>query len=273
MDFKIDKDFALLYGIMLGDGCLSLCNRKNRRTKMKILTITGSSIDDVPFFENVIHPILRRLRGKDTNIKFVKNENTITFNFSDEKLFDFLSQTGFPIGKKLDRLFIPKIFYDMNLVKYVVAGFFATDGSLVLTKNPNKYYPRLEIHVISKILLKEVYDYLLSLGFKGALYKCKRVNVSPGAYREMNQKYRVQFNGKDNLLLFENKIGFVNPKYKEKFDNFLLYDQDYDLLSLNLTKENLKSAKLKVNSIYGNKMALGRIELPTPSFLKPSSSP
>ncbi len=270
MEFTIDKDFALLYGIMLGDGCLSRYVTKEGYTR-NCLVISGSSLDDVPFFENLIRPILKKLRGRDLNIKFKKDCNGIEFNFLDKELFEFLSKTGFPIGKKLDRLFIPKIFYDMDLVSYVVAGFFATDGSLVLTKNPTKYYPRLEIHVISKTLLKEVYDYLLSLGFKGAFYKCKRVNVSPGAYNELHQKYRIQFNGKNNLLLFENKIGLVNPKYKEKFDTFLLYDKNYDLLSSSLTSKNLKSAKLKVNNLYENKMALGRIELPIYAFLKNST--
>lgn len=267
MEFVIDKDFALLYGIMLGDGCLSRYVTKDGYERY-CLAISGSSIDDIPFFENIIKPILKKFRGKDTNIKFKKDCKGIEFNFLDKELFDFFSKVGFPIGKKLDRLFIPKVFYDMNLVSYVVAGFFATDGSLVLTKNPNKYYPRLEIHVISQKLLREVYDYLLSIGLKGALYKCKRVTISKGAYNEVHQKYRVQFNGKYNLLLFESKIGLVNPKYKEKFDTFLLYDSNYDSLSSDLSRENIKSAKLEINNLYGGKMALGRIELPVYAFPK-----
>ncbi len=263
MEFKIDKDFALFYGIMLGDGCLCLANRKNRRTKMKVITITGSSIDDLPFFQKVVSPILLRFRGKETNIKFRKDCNAIEYNFSDEKLFDFISRVGFPIGKKIDRLFIPKIFYDLNLVRYVVAGFFATDGSIVLTKNPNKYYPRLEIHVISKILLKEVHDYLLSLGVKGAFYRCKRKTISLGAYREVHQKYRIQINGFKNLNLFSEKIGFVNPKYQEKFEKFLLYDKYYNSLSFNFEGISLKVAKVEANDNFEKEMALGRIELPT----------
>lgn len=266
MDIEIDKDFALLYGIMLGDGCISLVNRKDRNTKMKIVAITGSSKDDLPFFQEVIHPILKKYRNKDTNIKFLKDCNAIEFNFCDENLFDFISSFGFPIGYKEDRLFIPKVFYDLNLVKYVIAGFFATDGSLVLTKNPNKFYPRLEIHVISKTLLKEIYDYLLILGLNGAFYKCKRINISLGAYNHVHEIYRVQFNGKRNLLLFNELIGFVNQKYQEKFEQFILYDKEYNSTFAPYSFRNNKEKHL-LNEKYGPKMALGRIELPTSAFL------
>jgi len=43
MSFEVDKDFALLYGIMLGDGCLSITKRKNRKSPTKLTVITGSS--------------------------------------------------------------------------------------------------------------------------------------------------------------------------------------------------------------------------------------
>ena len=145
MSFEVDKDFALLYGIMLGDGCLSLVNGKK-----KFISIKGSLRDDISFFENIISPILIKFRNKHTNIKIRNVDNSIEFNFADNALFDLIHSFGFPIGKKGDRLFIPKIFYDKHLIRYVINGFFATDGSIVLTKNPNKYYPRLEAHVISK---------------------------------------------------------------------------------------------------------------------------
>ena len=250
MDFEVDKDFALLYGIMLGDGCLSLVNRKDRKAQTKFISITGSSIDDLPFFENIVHPLLKKFRGRDTKIKFRKDCKAIDYNFSDYKLFDIISSFGFPVGKKGDKLFIPKIFYDLNLVTYVISGFFATDGSLVLTKNPNKYYPRLEIHVISKGLLEEIFIYLKSLGLKGALYKCKRLTVSLGSYRNIHQKYRIQINGLQNLILFEKKIGFVNPKYKEKFMKFINYSQDYDTSIFGLASKLVKNVSIKKNELF-----------------------
>ena len=66
MLLKLDKDFALFYGIMLGDGCLS--EYLNRGYKMRIIAITGSSLDDLPFFKEVISPLLKKFRNKESKI-------------------------------------------------------------------------------------------------------------------------------------------------------------------------------------------------------------
>lgn len=240
MDIEIDKDFALFYGIMLGDGCLSLVRRR-----MKFVVITGSLDDDLPFFKDVIHPILEKYRGKKTQIKFRKNCRAIEFNFTDKRLFDFIKEIGFPTGKKGDKIFIPQIFYEKGLVNYVVSGFMATDGSLVLTKNPNKYYPRIEAYAICKILLSQIYEYLTLLGMNGGFYKAKRVKDTR-VWKHTQEIYRFQFNGAKNLDLFKEKIGFANPKQKEKFVIFLDYCKNYKA---------------------GDKtMTLGRIELPISAF-------
>ena len=236
---EINKDFALLYGIMLGDGCLSLVSGKK-----KFITITCSLKDDLPFFETILSPILKEFRGKDTKIKFRKSYGAIEFNFIDSKMFDFIHSIGFPIGKKGTGIIIPEIFYQRNLVRFVVQGFFATDGSLVLTKNPNKYYPRIEAHAICKNLIRQITDYLDELGLNGHFYECKRVLDT--SFTRNFPNYRFQFNGKKNLLLFDNLIGFVNPKHKKRFDEFIDYSNRYDFIPF----------------AYRKDMALGRVELP-----------
>ena len=243
MNFEVDKDFALLYGIMLGDGCLSLVNGKK-----KFISIKGSLKDDLPFFEKLISPILIRFRNKITNMKIKNADNSIEFNFIDGRLFDFIASFGFPIGKKGDKLFIPKIFYNKHLVEYVINGFFATDGSLVLTKNPNKYYPRLEAHVISKTLLHEIYDYLINMGMTGGFYLSK--SKPDPRWLLVQNKYRFQFNGKRNLLLFHKIIGFANPKYEEKFFNFINYSKEYDAKIKGLPMYNIKNVLRELNSKF-----------------------
>lgn len=251
MDFKVDSDFALLYGIMLGDGCLSLVNGRK-----KFITITGSLRNDLPFFLEIVSPILFKFRGKSTNIKFRRSCGAIDFNFMDCNLFDFIASFGFPIGRKLDHLFIPRIFYEKCLVESVIAGFFATDGSLVLTKNPNKYYPRLEAHVISGVLLKEIFEYLKKIGMNGAFYLSKSI---PDKRFNTQRRYRFQFNGKKNLLCFDKKIGFVNPYYKGRFLQFVEYSEIYDKNSKN---GKILQSREVINLDFYKKMTLGRFELP-----------
>ena len=110
MALKLNKKFALLYGIMLGDGCLSLVYGRK-----KFVAIAGSMADDIPFFDNIVRPIIKRLINKSIPIKFIPQKGAIQLNFIKHSLFDFMHRFGFPIGKKGNRLFIPKIFYRRNV--------------------------------------------------------------------------------------------------------------------------------------------------------------
>ena len=99
---------------------------------------------------------------------------------------------------------IPKIFYDKKLLKYIIQGFFATDESLVLTKNPNKFYPRLKAHGIAPQLIMQIKIYLIKIGLKGYFYECKRKKQN--SFGKSHQiPYRFQFNGNNNLCLFKEK--------------------------------------------------------------------
>ena len=250
-----DQKIALLFGIIAGDGCLSKYTPK-KGGMCHAITITGSLSDDLPFFEEVVHPLLRHFRGKDTNIRFRKDCRAIEFNFTDKRLFNLIHSYGFPIGKKGQELSIPKVFYDKGLVRYVIQGFMATDGSLVLTKNPNKFYPRVESVVIHKDFLRQVYDYLLSIGLEGAYYLAKS-KPNP-KWVNPKDKYRFQFNGKKNLLLFEELVSFINPKHKKKFERFLLYDNEYKIFTKNIAPKNVQFIVKDVNNLF-TKMALGRV--------------
>lgn len=212
MALEVNRNFALLYGIMLGDGCLSLFNGRK-----KFISIAGSLVDDKPFFEKIIQPIIKRMINKEIPIKLKPYCGSLELNFVNYRLFDFISGFGFPIGKKGNRLFIPKIFYDKHLIKYIIQGFFATDGSLVLTDNNGTLYPRVEANGIAINLIKEISNLLNNLGINCKLYQAKRTKSFMYGCQE---QYRLQMNGKENLKKFVKKIGFVNPKQIEKLNKY-----------------------------------------------------
>ena len=60
---KIDKDLALLYGVLLGDGCLGKV--KNYHYD---ISISGNLKDDKPFYDNILKPIIFKLRQKRNKI-------------------------------------------------------------------------------------------------------------------------------------------------------------------------------------------------------------
>jgi len=201
----IDKNFALLYGIMLGDGCLS------KYSGSKAVVITCDFHSDTEFFDEIVVPKLQKLRGKPVKYRLRGDQGKIEINFSDKDLFDKFSAIGFPIGKKGRHLKIPHVF-EGKLMKHVVAGVFATDGSLVKADNNGTIYPRLEIESISKIFLEQITKFLIENNMKGNIYNSVH-------RKEGFQIYRMEFPGKSNLMKFRKSVGFVNPKHEKKFKN------------------------------------------------------
>lgn len=122
-------------------------------------------------------PLLKGLINKVPSIKTRKNCKAIDILIYNKNLFDKIRSLGFSVGKKGPKLTIPDYFIDKNLMKLIIAGFMATDGSLVLTKNPNKYYPRIEGNGISEKLIKQIKDYLVNIGMKSSFYLAKRKNM------------------------------------------------------------------------------------------------
>lgn len=245
---NVNNETALLYGILLGDGCLSKHINKKGNI-FYFISISGNYYEDKPFYRSIVVPLINSLRIDKKPIKFRdrKDYGKIEVNFSDKLLFNQLKNLGFPVGKKGSKLKIPKIFYDKGLIKYLVQGYFATDGSLILTKNPNKFYPRLEVHGIAPKLIMQVKDYLMKIGLKGHFYECKRdkKNIK---WKNVQVQYRLQFNGDKNLKLFQDKIGFVNSKQFDKFSNFLRYSKEYD--------DKIKKIPTQKQRFFRNKVKL-----------------
>ncbi|MBR9683621.1 hypothetical protein GOV03_03710 [Candidatus Woesearchaeota archaeon] len=200
----VNNDFALLYGTLLGDGCLSSCGKGS-------FVVITCGYSDEEFF-NFIVPKIEKIRGKKVKVYRRPDYGKIEINFSDKLLFNKFKEMGFPVGKKGTELKIPQNL--LNSMREIIKGYFATDGCLVLTNNNGISYPRLEFSSISKTLLIQVKEYLSSIGIVGQIYLSKKYN------NHWNDLYRLQINGKDKLFLFQKKIGFVNPKHQVKFEKY-----------------------------------------------------
>ena len=217
---SINKEWALFYGIMLGDGCLCKHKRKNRKNSFSyFITVTGNCIDDRKFFDDVLKPLVIKLRGKQTKYRINKEHGRIDFNFSDIVLFKKINLLGFPIGKK-NKLHIPRTF--KKTINEVIAGLFATDGCLSIVNNNGTKYPRLIIKMTYKGLLKQVFNHLTNIGLKGNFYLAKAKQWPSNR----KPQFWICFNGKENLIKFKNKIGFINPKQKYKYGAYLKYHAD-----------------------------------------------
>lgn len=199
---------ALLYGILLGDGCLSKIE-----PKYYFISIVGNIKDDYPFLKDVVKTNLKHFVKNKIIIKKRIKQRKLEIQFTNKQFFNKLHEVGFPIGKKGTELSIPHVFNNKNM-KHIIQGYFATDGCLVITNNNGIIYPRIELSSISKPLLSQVMIYLKYIGMKGNLYISHKYPS-----KAWNTLYRIQFNGRTNLQIFIDKIGFINPKHTKKYKN------------------------------------------------------
>ncbi|MGC8979586.1 LAGLIDADG family homing endonuclease [Caldisericum sp.] len=205
---------ALFLGSMLGDGYMCISN--TRQGLKYFVGVCGNIVEDKEFLLDIIRPVFFNLAGKLPRIEEQPLAGCLRLTVQSKNLLFFMNKEwGLPIGKSRNRKIKNEFTTDPALMKKIVSGFFATDGSLVITNNNNTIYPRIEFQNISYDLLKQIQVFLLTLGLKGGLYKMIRKNPD-------RIVYRLQYNGKKNLLKFKEEIGFINPKHRLKFDEFKL---------------------------------------------------
>lgn len=209
---SMDEKEALLYETMLGDGYMCITNAK-QGTKY-FVGVCGNIIKDREFLLDVIRPLFFNLTGKLPRVEEQPSEGVLRIVMQSKNLlFSLNKEWGLPIGKSRTRKIKEEFTSDSTIMKNIIAGFFAADGSLVITNNNGILYPRIEFQNISYELLKQIQEFLLTLGLKGGLYKMVRKN--PDAI-----VYRLQYNGKQNLLKFKKEIDFVNTRDKKKYEEF-----------------------------------------------------
>ncbi len=199
---------ALLLGIILGDGSIGLYSKSQYK-----ITITGHSIDDKKFLLNIVKPLLDSIFNIRVAVRERKDKKATDVYFYSKKVFHVLrDKWRIEAGKKREVKIARSFISDVRLMKKIVSGFFATDGSLVITNNNGVLYPRVEFQNISLTVLKQVRKFLADFKIKGGLYKMNR---------DKSIVYRLQYNGKENLSKFRRNIGFINPKHEKKFQEYI----------------------------------------------------
>lgn len=197
-----DEDFAFIYGVMLGDGCLS------RGKKNRSISISLNIHSDGPFAE-IVKNKLEKIRGKNIRIWARPFYGKLEINFSDKKIFEKFKSDGFPVGKKGIELAIPRVFEDN--MKFIISGYFATDGCIIIIPNNGTLYCRAEFSSISLKLLEQIRDYLHVQDVRSKIY------VSHKAGGNRLTLYRLQINGIKEVTKFRELVKFSNPKHEEKF--------------------------------------------------------
>jgi len=196
----MDKKLAELIGIILGDGSINIYPKINHYR----IKITLDSINDKTY-SSYIRDLIRDIFKESPIIKLRKNENSVDLLLFKRKMIRYLLEIGLKKSPKWNRAIIPPQFLTRKLEKYVLRGYFDTDGSVVLANNNGIVYPRLEM----KICPSPMQDQFIGI--------LKRNNFKFGVYQIGKGEVRIQLNGVSELKKWERLIGFSNEKHLHKF--------------------------------------------------------
>ena len=204
MKSKITSELAEFIGILLGDGSLSIYN-SGRRPYYR-LKISFHS-EDLGYI-NLVFKLIQDLFDEKPIFKTRKNENTVDLFIFKRNIINYLLDLGLKKSPKWNRAIIPKSFLNREFGKFVLRGYFDTDGSLVVANNNGTIYPRLEMKISPSPMQKQFIQLLKIYGFNFGVYQIGR------------SKVRIQMNGKTELRKWVKLIGFSNIKHLNKYQKF-----------------------------------------------------
>ena len=126
-------DEALLCGIILGDGCVSKFRNSNGYENSRIIITLAA--DDGRSFIKRIFVLLEKISNRKPYFRFKLKYHCIEILVSSKEACDYLKREwNFSDGKKIKIKIPEKFLKRWNLTKKVLAGLFATDGTVIFAK-------------------------------------------------------------------------------------------------------------------------------------------
>ena len=171
------------------------------------LKITLDSIKDREYME-YIKILIKKVFNEKAIIDFRKNENTVDILLYKRKVIRELIKIGLKKSPKWERAIIPSQFLTEELEKYVLRGYFDTDGSVIITNNNGTIYPRLEMKICPSPMQIQFIEILKRKRFKFGVYQIGRGEI------------RIQMNGISQLKKWKEDVGFSNSKHINKIKKF-----------------------------------------------------
>jgi len=215
---KPSRELAEFIGILSGDGYINFDNRKYSY----IIEVAGNKILDKDYLENYATNLIKKLFNVNPSIYLKKNQNTRYVRILSKGIFNYLLKIGFKKGKK-EQISIPKwIKNNDEFMIYFIKGLADTDFSLVLVKKPSikfEYYPIVSLKMKSKILVKEVGNFLKKEGFKINIIEDEIQKDKRGYNDSVTSSLRIS--GRSNLEKWIKEIGFRNKKHLDKYNKYI----------------------------------------------------
>ncbi len=197
--------FLEFYGILLGDGWMSKLAYRGKI--INLIGISGNAKKDREFFI-YLKKNIKELFNRNAYLKYRPKCTSIELNFTHKELLKKIhEELNFPIGQKID-LKIHDNVYNLGYekMKYVIRGILDTDGCVYFDKTPvGKPYPCLNITMKAPKLMNQVFNMLISQGFKAMLQDRK------------GHAMQIILKGRKQLNKWMKEIGSSNFRNLSKF--------------------------------------------------------
>lgn len=212
-----DPLLAYFCGVMAGDGNLHARPIK----KDYAIYCGGNPFDEVPYYNEVIGPLVYSLFGIKVKLKLMNT--TYGFSTSSKLLFEFLThKIGLPPGPKHPSLRVPSIFKaDETLMSFFVRGLFDTGGCVYFSKKQNSvsYYPVISCSSKTDFFMRQIANFLKSKNFRVYEYYNYKFKDARNK-RGYTIKSGIQLSGRQNLQNWVSLINFSNPKHLQKIEKY-----------------------------------------------------
>lgn len=205
---QIDTDLAYFCGVLAGDGSIGYREKKKEYS----IKCVGNPKDEIEFYNILIKNLIKKLFNLDINPKFHDKKTTYGFSLYSRSIVKYLTETiGLPLGKKYEKLKIPKIFLNNKaLVRHFISGVADTDFHIAIKRNN---YPVIIGTSKSENFIQEIKDFLDADGFRTfksvRKYYDKRVN-------KLIITHIISIYGRKQFSDWLMKIGFRHPKNIKK---------------------------------------------------------
>ncbi|MBN2421430.1 hypothetical protein JXB27_04090 [Candidatus Woesearchaeota archaeon] len=211
---EIDEKLAELIGITIGDGCISITKRYSE------YAVSGDVNEEREYYDSHVIPLMKEvLARKIPDVKICGKEYSKTGVYGvyifDKRVTDFFIEYGLKSGKKTF-VEIPKSILE-NKKTHIpfLRGLFDTDGSIFFqksnsTKNPIHKFPRITLVSTSHLLIEQVANILLSLGYSPKIQKPSK------GKRDKNPSHRLSIHRRQDTAKWIEETGFSSPKHLTK---------------------------------------------------------
>jgi hypothetical protein len=205
MKSALPQELAELVGILLGDGSINAYPSEKYSTFYRVqITLDSREL----LYQQFVVQLITLVLGEAPILKKREDQNTVDILLFKKSSVEFFLNLGLVQSPKWERAVIPLMFMNQDLGKYILRGYFDTDGSVVITNNNGTRYCRLEMKICPSPMKRQLLELMDLYHLKYNVYEIGKGEI------------RVQMNGKKQLKRWTELIGFSNAKHQQRAATF-----------------------------------------------------